>query len=123
MFSAKLKMKDGKLVYPKKMDKVAFKLFTEKLSEGQEVDIFLSISDSNGSGAQISKVHKCIRELAKESGYSFDDMKKLVKDKAGLLIVNDYKSFAECDKDELSLAIQACIEIGEFYNVNLHQIF
>ena len=85
MFSAKLKMQDGKLVYPKKMDKVAFKLFTEKLSEGQEVDIFLSISDSNGSGAQISKVHKCIRELAKESGYSFDDMKKLVKDKAGLL--------------------------------------
>ena len=64
MFSAKLKMQDGKLVYPKKMDKVAFKLFTEKLSEGQEVDIFLSISDSNGSGAQISKVHKCIRELA-----------------------------------------------------------
>ena len=120
MFSAKLKMQNGKLVYPKKMDKLAFKLFTEKLSEGQEVDIFLSISDSNGSGAQISKVHKCIRELAKESGYSFDDMKKLVKDKAGLLILNDYKSFAECDKSELNLAIQACIEIGEFYNVNLH---
>ena len=120
MFSAKLKMKDGKLVYPKKMDKLAFKLFTEKLSEGQEVDIFMSISESNGSSAQISKVHKCIRELAKESGYSFDDMKKLVKEKAGLLLVDDYKSFADCDKGELSLAIQACIEIGEFYNVNLH---
>ena len=120
MFSAKLKMQDGKLVYPKKMDKVAFKLFTEKLSEGQEVDIFMSISESNGSGAQISKVHKCIRELAKESGYSFDDMKKLVKEHAGLLIEDNYKSFAECDKDELSMAIQACIEIGEFYNVNLH---
>ena len=120
MFSAKLKMQDGKLVYPKKMDKVAFKLFTEKLSEGQEVDIFLSISDSNGSAAQISKVHKCIRELAKESGYSFDDMKKLVKEHAGLVIDNNYKSFAECDKDELSMAIQACIEIGEFYNVNLY---
>ena len=120
MFSAKLKMQNGKLVYPKKMDKVAFKLFTEKLSEGQEVDIFLSISDAEGSGAQISKVHKCIRELAKESGYSFDNMKKLVKDKAGLLILDDYKSFAECDKDELNMAIQACIEIGEFYNVNLN---
>ena len=46
MFSAKLKMQDGKLVYPKKMDKIAFKLFTEKLSEGQEVDVFMSISDS-----------------------------------------------------------------------------
>lgn len=120
MFSAKLKMQNGKLVYPKKMDKLAFKLFTEKLSEGQEVDMFMSISDAQGSGAQISKVHTCIRELAKESGYSFDDMKKLVKDKAGLLIANDYKSFGECDKSELNLAIQACIEIGEFYNVNLH---
>ena len=120
MFSAKLKMQNGKLVYPKKMDKLAFKLFTEKLSEGQEVDVFMSISESNGSGAQISKVHKCIRELAKESGYSFDDMKKLVKDKAGLFIDGKYKSFADCDKGELSMAIQACIEIGEFYNVNLH---
>ena len=120
MFSAKLKMQNGKLVYPKKMDKVAFKLFTDKLSEGQEVDVFMSISESNGSGAQISKVHACIRELAKESGYSFDDMKKLVKDKAGLLIEGNYKSFAECDKSELNLTIQACIEIGEFYNVNLH---
>ena len=120
MFSAKFKMQNGKLIYPKKMDKVAFKLFTDKLSDGQEVDIFMSISDAEGSGAQISKVHKCIRELAKESGYSFDDMKKLVKNKAGLFILNDYKSFGECDKGELSLAIQACIEIGEFYNVNLH---
>jgi len=120
MFSAKLKMQNGKLIYPKKMDKVAFKLFTDKLSDGQEVDIFMSISDAEGSGAQISKVHKCIRELAKESGYSFDDMKKLVKNKAGLFILNDYKSFGKCDKGELSLAIQACIEIGEFYNVNLH---
>lgn len=120
MFSAKLKMQNGKLVYPKKMDKLAFKLFTDKLSEGQEVDVFMSISDDKGSTAQISKVHKCIRELAKESGYSFDDMKKLVKEQAGLVVDTNYKSFAECDKDELSLAIQACIELGEFYNVNLH---
>ena len=120
MFSAKLKMQNGKLVYPKKEDKLAFKLFNEKLSEGQEVDVFMSISESVGSGAQISKVHKCIRELAKESGYSFDAMKRLVKDRAGLLIDSKYKSFADCDKGELSLAIQACIEIGEFYNVNLH---
>jgi len=113
-------MQNGKLVYPKKEDKLAFKLFNEKLSEGQEVDVFMSISESTGSGAQISKVHKCIRELAKESGYSFDAMKRLVKDRSGLLIDGNYKSFADCDKGELSMAIQACIEIGEFYNVNLH---
>ena len=120
MYSAKLKVKDGKLIYPTEKDKLAYNLFIEKLSENQEVDVFMSIADSNGSVAQISKVHKCIRELAKESGYSFDDMKKLVKDEAGLLIGAKYKSFADCDKDELNMAIQACIEIGEFYNVNLH---
>jgi len=119
MFSTKLKLKDGQLVYSKESN-AALNLFIEKLSEGQEVDVFMSISDGKGSAAQISKVHKCIRELAKESGYSFDDMKKLVKEHAGLVVDNNYKSFAECDKDELSLAIQACVELGEFYNVNLY---
>ena len=29
------------------------------------------------------------------------------------------KSFAKCDKEELNLAIQACIEAGDFSNMNL----
>ena len=60
MFSAKLKMQDGKLVYPRKMDKVAFKLFTDKLSDGQEVDIFMSISDADNKKffAEIKKEWK-----------------------------------------------------------------
>ena len=119
MFSGKLKVKEGKLVYSKK-SKIALELFIEKLSEGQEVDVFMSIADAIGSTAQINKVHKCIRELAKESGYSFDDMKLLVKEKAGLIIKDNIKSFSDCDKEELTQAIQACIEIGEIYNVNLH---
>jgi hypothetical protein len=120
MFSAKLKLEEGKLIYPKELDKLKYNLFIDKLVEGQEVDIFMSLSENNGSGAQISKVHKCIRELAKESGYSFDDMKKLVKENAGLIIAGEIKSFADCNKEELSQAIQTCIEIGEFYNVSLH---
>jgi acetate kinase len=82
---------------------------------------------SAGSFAQISKIHTCIRELANEGGYTFEEMKSLIKQRSGLCIViteNDeakeiYKSFAECTKDELSMAIQACIEIGEIYNINL----
>ena len=91
MFSTKLKLKDGQLVYSKESN-TALNLFIEKLSEGQEVDVFMSISEGKGSAAQISKVHKCIRELAKESGYSFDDMKKLVKEHAGLLVDDNKKS-------------------------------
>jgi hypothetical protein len=68
-------------------------------------------------------VHACIRELASESGYTFDEMKTLVKQQSGLCYdggdVIMCKSFAECSKDELALAIEACIEIGKMYNMNL----
>jgi hypothetical protein len=47
----------------------------------------------------------------------------LVKKQAGLCIENatslECKSFADCSKDEISLAIEACIEIGRYYNLNL----
>jgi hypothetical protein len=50
-------------------------------------------------------------------------MKILVKEKSGLSYDGGgaivLKSFADCSKDELVLAIQACIEIGELYNINL----
>jgi hypothetical protein len=43
-------------------------------------------------------------------------MKQLIKEKSGL----QDKSFANCTKDELMLAIQSCIDIGrENFNLNL----
>ena len=46
-----------------------------------------------------------------------------LKRAAGLCFVRDKqeycKSFGDCDKDELNLAIQACVAIGEFNNMNL----
>ena len=120
MFSAKLKMQNGKLVYPKKMDKLAFKLFTDKLSEGQEVEVFMDIVSKKASTAQITKVHTCIRVLAGEAGYTFDEMKSIVKEKAGLYIKDeeDLKSFAHCSKDEISMAIEVCNEIGRDFNMD-----
>jgi len=54
--------------------------------------------------------------MAKESGYTFDEMKDVVKDASGL----GGKSFADCSKDELMLAIEACIQIGrEQFNLSL----
>ena len=54
-------------------------------------------------------------------------MKKLVKERSGLCILvtengvqeEVCKSFGECTKEELSMAIEACVEIGELYNINL----
>jgi hypothetical protein len=33
--------------------------------------------------------------------------------------IYECKSFADCSKDELLLAIEACIEIGKEVNINL----
>ena len=123
MFTVKLVKQDGKLVYPNDNAKLNYQLFLDKLSEGQEVEVYMGLTSSDKSVAQLAKVHACIRELASESGYTFDEMKTLVKQQSGLCYdVGDAimcKSFAECSKDELALAIEACIEIGKIYNMNL----
>ena len=123
MFTSKLIKESGKLVYLDDKSKLNYKLFLDKLPEGQEVEMFIGLTSSDKSVAQLAKIHACIRELALESGYTFDEMKVLVKQKSGLAFDGGgaifFKSFADCSKSELALAIQACIEIGELYNINL----
>jgi hypothetical protein len=124
MYSGKLVKKDGKLVFSDEKTKLAYQIFMDKLSEGQKVEMYIGLADADHSIAQLAKVHACIRELAKESGYSFDEMKVLIKEKSGLCYdAGDAvlcKSFSECSKDEIALAIEACIQIGrDNYNINL----
>jgi hypothetical protein len=117
MYSGKLIKKDGKLIYYEPTDKLGYAVFVSKIKDGQVVDMYLDLADADHSKAQLAKVHACIRELATESGYTFDDMKLIIKDSSGL----NGKSFADCSKKELMLAIEACIQIGgENFNINLH---
>jgi hypothetical protein len=117
MYNGKLIKKDGKLTYLEPKEQLAYKMFVDKLEEGQIVDMYIDLASADHSKAQLAKVHACIRELAKESGYTFDDMKLIIKDSSGL----NGKSFADCSKNELMLAIEACIQIGgENFNINLH---
>ena len=116
MFSGKLVKKKGVLVFSSDKETLSYKLFVEKIKDGEFLDIYIEIIGENHSKVQLAKVHACIRELSKESGYNFDDMKQLIKEKSGL----QDKSFANCTKDELMLAIQSCIDIGrENFNLNL----
>ena len=116
MYSGKLIKKDGKLTYPSPKDKLGYQIFVDKLAEGQLVEIYVDLANADHSKAQLAKVHACIREMAKESGYTFDEMKCIIKDATGLAD----KSFADCSKDELMLAIESCIQIGrEQFNINL----
>ena len=124
MFTTKLVKRGGKLVYPDDKSKLNFQIFIDKLADGQQVEVFMGLTSDDASLAQIAKVHACIRTLAQESGYTFDEMKTIIKQQAGLCYDADgaeyCKSFADCSKTELVLAIEACIEIGKDFNLNLN---
>lgn len=95
-------------------------LFIKGLDDGDVVTITYEVHTDDASYAQMSKLHKHIRELAQYTGDSFEDMKLQVKLRAGLCDNSDCRSFGDCSKEELSMAIQASIEIGDMVNFNLH---
>lgn len=80
-----------------------------------------------GTIPQLKKAHALIRDLALHTGTPFQDMKLLVKDKAGLCTIRDLKgkefiecrSFGDLSSEELGLVIETCIEIGKTVNLNL----
>lgn len=123
MFSFKLTKKNGNLVHINESTKISYQLFLDKLQEGQEVEVFMGLTSDNGSLAQLAKIHACIRELAKESGYTFDEMKFIVKQHSGLCYDGggaEYcKSFKDCSKEELAMTIESAIELGRDLNINL----
>jgi S-adenosylmethionine:tRNA-ribosyltransferase-isomerase (queuine synthetase) len=123
MFSFKLTKKNGNLVHINESTKISYQLFLDKLQDGQEVEVFMGLTSDNGSLAQLAKIHACIRELAKECGYTFDEMKFIVKKHSGLCYDGggaEYcKSFKDCSKEELAMAIESAIELGRDLNINL----
>ena len=95
--------------------------FISHIPEGAIVEFFYEIQHDDGTLPQLAKIHVMIKQLATHIGETVENMKLLVKDKAGLCISREVsgkeyflaKSFGDCSKEELSLAIQAAIEIGE----------
>ena len=123
VLNIKLTKENGRLIHKDASDASLYKIFMEALEEGQTVDVFFDAHVDNGTYAQISKLKVSIRELANESGDSFEEMQNIVKEKAGLCWEGHYKSFGDCSIEELNLAIQAAVEIGDYLNLNLRQVF
>ena len=120
---ANLTKRNGKLEYNIKAQENIYNKFVEDLPEGAKVEIFVSISGDNGTNAQIAKIHVSIRQLANDLGYSFSEMKLLIKRKAGLCFNKNgteyCKSFGDCSKEELNSVIQEIIELGDEVGSNL----
>ncbi len=122
--TVKFILKDGKLELLSEVDKVKYKIFNSSLQEDDIVEVYLTKIDnkSDATLGQIAKVHASIRELARFTGHTFEEMKDTVKEKAGLYdpAISDYKSFGNCSKEELSEAIQICITIGNDIGCFIH---
>ena len=108
------------------VDPEKYKLFLDTLKPNQKVEVFMEANEDTGTVPQIALIHVCIRELAKELGYTFEEIKKEVKRRAGLCIKKNseeeiFKSLADCSKDELGLVIEAINQIGETVGINFHQ--
>jgi len=116
-------VKNGVLVFPIKAIGNKYQKFLSDLPEEAKLEIFIGVSGDKGSNPQLARLHAMIREIAQEIGYTFEEAKLNVKRKAGLCFTKNKeeycKSFGKCDKDELNLAIQACIEIGDFTGMQL----
>ena len=119
----KASVKDGKLDFPIKANKTRVKSFLSNLKDGTKLEIFISASDSKGSNAQLARLHAMIREIANDLGYTFEEVKLIVKRGVGLCFMRDKqeycKSFADCDAAELNLAIQECIRLGDEAGIQL----
>lgn len=119
IFNATLVKKDGKLEHVLDSKGELYKEFVSSIEEGTKVEIFLDVSGTAGSKAQLAKIHAMIRQLAEDTGNDFDSLKQFVKEKAGLKITGEVKSFADCDSVELNSIIQIIIKYGDFAGSNL----
>lgn len=123
-FTGKYIKRNGRLEFSTLAAAKQFEIFSSYIPEGQIVEVFYEQQHDDGTLPQLAKLHVIIKQLAMHIGETVENMKLLVKDKAGLCIAREVsgkeyflaKSFGECSKEELNLAIQACIELGEEIN-------
>lgn len=127
-FSGKYIKKNGKLEFVTLSNSKQFEIFLSHIKDGQIVEVFYEEQHDDGTLPQLAKIHVLIKQLAMHIGETVENMKLLIKDRAGLCIAREVsgkeyflaKSFAECSREELSLAIQAAIEIGEEVGFIVH---
>jgi hypothetical protein len=126
-FTGKLVKKNGSLNTLTASGSKQLEHFIDHVAEGTIIDFFYETQHDDGTLPQLAKLHVLIRQLSSHIGETVENMKLLVKDRAGLCIVREVsgkeyflaKSFAECSREDLSLAIQAAIEIGQEVNLFL----
>ena len=127
MFTTTLKKVEDKMVYVNPADEKIYKLFVDNLTPWQTADVFFDANKDDGTLAQLAKIHKCIREIAKETGNDFEDIKDLINVRAGFCfkknvdgeIITKCKSFGKASKEDLGFVIEALIKLGDLVGINM----
>lgn len=124
MFTGKYKILQGKLVPSRQADRLAMAHLLTYLKEGDEVEVFIDSLAGDGTLAQLAKLHAMIRDLAAFTGNAVQGLKLMIKDRSGLCFTRDQelicKSFGDCSREELGVAINACIELAAEVGLPLH---
>jgi hypothetical protein len=106
-----------------------FNRMLTSLKPGNRVSMMCEVVKDDHSLVQLAKVHALIRELAHCTGNDFEDVKLEVKRRSGLTVKSKdsegktlemVKSFADCSKDQISMAIQSCIDLGTEFGCVLY---
>ena len=93
------------------------------MEEDQEVQIFFEAHKDDGTVPQLAMIHTCIRKIALETGYTFEETKLEIKRRSGLIYgaINSkegyIKSLGDCSKEELALVMEAIKEAGHIINI------
>lgn len=119
-FTGLLKKKKNVLEFVSQKDQSKYNLFKDSVPEDCLVETYMEIQTDDGSLAQLAKIHAMIRDLCSHTGDTFEDMKFIIKKRAGLCIEKELdgsrflycKSLGDCSKQELSLVIQAIQEVS-----------
>jgi hypothetical protein len=107
---------EGNMIFKTESDKKIYDEYIKNLQPDEELEVHFSKIKDNGTYAQLSKLHVSIREIANHTGHTVDEVKDLVKTRAGFSWNNDTddieKSFSVMSKEELSLCIQETMNMG-----------
>lgn len=107
---------EGTMVFKNTSDKKIYDEYIKNLQPDEELEVHFSKIKDNGTYAQLSKLHVSIREISNHTGHTVDEVKDLVKARAGFSWSTDAddveKSFSKMSKEELSLCIQETMNMG-----------
>lgn len=110
-----------KPISPEDLSKL--KLFAMGCKAGETIEAYLQIhTDSDKTKGQLAKAHALIKELASSTGHTNNEIKDIIKERAGLYdeASSDFKSFADCTKQEMSNVIEHCIALGSELGIYLY---